>query len=100
MSRIPRIAGPDLIRALAKLGFSEVRTRGSHHFLAHEDGRTTVVPAHSGETIGPGLLHKIHSRVQELPPAARCLSEHAVDAGHGHTRFVIVRHAPFRRDRL
>jgi len=59
MSRIPRIAGPDLIRALAKLGFSEVRTRGSHHFLAHEDGRTTVVPAHSGETIGPGLLHKI-----------------------------------------
>jgi hypothetical protein len=27
-------------------------------FLRHEDGRSTVVPAHSGETIGPGLLHK------------------------------------------
>jgi len=33
--------------------------KGSHHFLRHEDGRSTVVPAHSGETIGPGLLHKI-----------------------------------------
>src|SRR5271157_1687259 len=25
----------------------------------HEDGRSTVVPIHSGETIGPGLLHRI-----------------------------------------
>jgi len=27
--------------------------------LRHEDGRSTVVPVHSGEIIGPGLLHKI-----------------------------------------
>jgi len=27
--------------------------------LAHKDGRQTVVPVHSGETIGIGLLHKI-----------------------------------------
>ena len=40
MSRIPRI-------------------KGSHHFLRSQDGLTTVVPAHSGETIGPGLLLKI-----------------------------------------
>ena len=56
MSRSPRVTGADLISALSKAGF---RVRGSHHFLRHEDGRTTVVPAHSGETIGPGLLHKI-----------------------------------------
>ena len=36
-----------------------IRVKGSHHFLRHEDWRSTVVPAHSGETIGPGLLHKI-----------------------------------------
>ncbi|MCC7375298.1 MAG: type II toxin-antitoxin system HicA family toxin [Verrucomicrobiales bacterium] len=36
-----------------------LRIRGSHHFLAHPDGRRTVVPVHSGETIGPGLLRKI-----------------------------------------
>jgi predicted RNA binding protein YcfA (HicA-like mRNA interferase family) len=59
MSRVPRITGADLIAALAKDGFRVVRVKGSHHFLRHEDGRITVVPVHSGETIGPGLLHKI-----------------------------------------
>jgi predicted RNA binding protein YcfA (HicA-like mRNA interferase family) len=59
MSRAPRVTGPELIAALAKAGFRVLRVKGSHHFLRHEDGRTTVVPTHSGETIGPGLLHKI-----------------------------------------
>ncbi len=36
-----------------------VRVRGSHHFLVHNDGRRTVIPVHSGETIGPGLLAQI-----------------------------------------
>lgn len=27
--------------------------------LRHPDGRKTVVPVHSGETIGQGLFHKI-----------------------------------------
>jgi len=59
MSRAPRITGSELVSALAKSGFAIVRIRGSHHFLRHEDGRSTVVPIHSGETIGPGLLHRI-----------------------------------------
>lgn len=59
MSRIPCVTGADLIAALGKRGFAVLRIRGSHHFLRHEDGRSTVVPAHSGETVGPGLLHKI-----------------------------------------
>ena len=59
MSRAPRVTGSELIAALAKLGFAIVRIRGSHHFLRHSDGRATVVPAHSGETIVPGLLIKI-----------------------------------------
>jgi predicted RNA binding protein YcfA (HicA-like mRNA interferase family) len=33
--------------------------KGSHHFLRYPDGRTTVVPVHSGESLGPGLLAKI-----------------------------------------
>ena len=59
MSRSPRITGAELIAALANDGFVVVRVRGSHHFIRHEDGRTTVVPVHSGETVGPGLLHKV-----------------------------------------
>ena len=59
MSRSPQITGAELIGALGRAGFSVARVRGSHHFLRHDDGRRTVVPVHSGETIGPGLLNKI-----------------------------------------
>jgi predicted RNA binding protein YcfA (HicA-like mRNA interferase family) len=59
MSRNPRVTGDGLIAALERVGFRVLRIKGSHHFLRHEDGRTTVVPVHSGETIGPGLLHRI-----------------------------------------
>jgi predicted RNA binding protein YcfA (HicA-like mRNA interferase family) len=59
MSRKPRVTGSSLISALARADFAVKRIRGSHHFLSHADGRSTVVPVHSGETIGPGLLNKI-----------------------------------------
>jgi len=42
-----------------KLGFEVIRTKGSHHFLRHPDGRSTVIPVHRGETIGRGLLAQI-----------------------------------------
>jgi len=54
-----RVTGRDLIAALKRAGFEVARTRGSHHFLRHSDGRVTTVPVHAGETIGPGLLSKI-----------------------------------------
>jgi predicted RNA binding protein YcfA (HicA-like mRNA interferase family) len=59
MSRLPSVTGKQLIGALKRLGFQEIRIRGSHRYLRHTDGRTTVVPIHAGETIGPGLLSKI-----------------------------------------
>ena len=59
MTRLPRLKGKELIRILERAGFLAVRTKGSHTFLKHPDGRATVVPVHSGETIGPGLLRAI-----------------------------------------
>jgi predicted RNA binding protein YcfA (HicA-like mRNA interferase family) len=59
MSRVPRLKGKELVRLLAKIGFEVIRTRGSHFFLRHPDGRVTTVPVHSGEVIGPGLLRSI-----------------------------------------
>lgn len=59
MTRLPRIKGKELIRALERAGFSIDRTRGSHAFLKHLDGRTTVIPTHAGETLGPGLIRAI-----------------------------------------
>ena len=59
MTSFPSIRGKQLVAALGRAGFAEVRTKGSHHFMRHADGRTTVVPVHAGETIGPGLLSSI-----------------------------------------
>jgi len=59
MSRLPRISGKEVISVLRRLDFDVVRIKGSHHFLKHSDGRVTVVPVHSKEIIGPGLMNKI-----------------------------------------
>jgi len=59
MSKLPGLTGKQLIAALNKAGFEIIRVKGSHHFLRHEDRRSTVVPVHAGETLGPGLLSKI-----------------------------------------
>jgi predicted RNA binding protein YcfA (HicA-like mRNA interferase family) len=59
MGTFPAITGSRLIRALRKAGFEVVRSKGSHHFLQHSDGRCTVVPVHRGENIGRGLLAQI-----------------------------------------
>ncbi len=59
MSRLPSVTGAELLRALERSGFDVQRQRGSHVFIRHSDGRTTVVPVHSGESLGPGLLRKI-----------------------------------------
>jgi len=59
MTRLPRIRGKQLIRALQRAGFAIDRSSGSHFFLKHPDGRATAVPVHTGENIGPGLLRSI-----------------------------------------
>ena len=48
-----------MLVALRRLGFQTLRIKGSHHYLQHPDGRSTVIPVHSGEDIGPGLLGKV-----------------------------------------
>ncbi|HNR12908.1 MAG TPA: type II toxin-antitoxin system HicA family toxin [Thermodesulfobacteriota bacterium] len=59
MSTLPAVTGNRLIKALKKLGFDVVRTKGSHHFLKHPDGRCTIVPSHAGESVGRGLMAQI-----------------------------------------
>jgi predicted RNA binding protein YcfA (HicA-like mRNA interferase family) len=64
MTQHPSFTGKQIIVLLKKKGFLAVRQRGSHVFLQHPDGRATVVPVHSGETIGTGLLSKILKDVE------------------------------------
>jgi predicted RNA binding protein YcfA (HicA-like mRNA interferase family) len=59
MTRLPRVSGREVVRALERAGFEVHRVRGSHTFLKHPDGRVTSVPVHSRETLGPGLMRAI-----------------------------------------
>ncbi len=59
MARLPQIRAIELIKILNKIGFKVVRQEGSHVFLKHEDGRTTVIPNHPNEKLDRGLLNKI-----------------------------------------
>ena len=59
MSKLPQLTAIELIKLLSKIGFKIIRQEGSHVFLRHEDGRTTVVPNHPGRKLDRGLLNKI-----------------------------------------
>jgi predicted RNA binding protein YcfA (HicA-like mRNA interferase family) len=64
MSRLRRVTGRKVLKALQRAGFVLIRTKGSHHFVRHRDGRATVVPIHAGEILGPGLFHQILKDVE------------------------------------
>lgn len=59
MGDIPILKPREVVAILGKLGFVEVRQRGSHKQFSHADGRTTTVPFHAGRDISPSLLRKI-----------------------------------------
>jgi predicted RNA binding protein YcfA (HicA-like mRNA interferase family) len=59
MTSMPSLTGKETLSALKKAGFEILRIKGSHHFVHHPDGRSTVVSVHAGENIGPGLFSKI-----------------------------------------
>jgi predicted RNA binding protein YcfA (HicA-like mRNA interferase family) len=59
MPKLPQINASELIKILEKIGFKVIRQKGSHVFLKHSDGRTTVIPNHPGEKLDRGLLNKI-----------------------------------------
>ena len=59
MGNIPVLKAKEVLAILEKLGFIEVRQRGSHKQFRHSDGRCTTVPFHSGRDISPILLRQI-----------------------------------------
>jgi predicted RNA binding protein YcfA (HicA-like mRNA interferase family) len=57
MVKLPVVSGKELIKALAKIGYSPIRQSGSHIQLSCKDKKAITVPLHS--EIGKGLLRKI-----------------------------------------
>ncbi|MFN2431607.1 MAG: type II toxin-antitoxin system HicA family toxin [Gemmatimonadota bacterium] len=58
---VPRgvLKSREVIVRLERLGFSEVRQKGSHKQFRHADGRVTTVPVHAGRDISLILLRQI-----------------------------------------
>ena len=61
MTKLPILSGRQIIKALSKMGFRPLRQRGSHVFMQHPDGRTTLVPIH--QQVGRGLLKRILNEI-------------------------------------
>ena len=59
MGKPPILKPREVIALLERLGFREVRQRGSHKQFRHPDGRSTTVPVHAGRDISPILLRHI-----------------------------------------
>lgn len=62
--KLPLLNPDEVCKILCTLGFSAIRQKGSHKFFRHPDGRCTVVPIHSGQKIGKGLLRRIINEIQ------------------------------------
>lgn len=59
MSELPVISSFKLTKIVIKLGFREIRQKGSHKIFSHSDGRLVVIPMHSNKPVPEGLLNKI-----------------------------------------
>jgi predicted RNA binding protein YcfA (HicA-like mRNA interferase family) len=59
MGTLPVLKPREAIRILERLGFVQIRQRGSHRQFRHPDGRQTTVPDHGGRDLSPILLRQI-----------------------------------------
>lgn len=59
MAKLPVLKPREVVSLLERLGFVQVRQRGSHKQFRHPDGRGTTVPCHRGRDISPVLLRQI-----------------------------------------
>ena len=64
MDKIKPLPSKKVIKALEKIGFQQIRQKGSHLFMRHPDGRTTIITIHPIEEIGKGMIRKIINDVK------------------------------------
>jgi predicted RNA binding protein YcfA (HicA-like mRNA interferase family) len=64
MSKLKLLTAKELEKIVVSLGFIKTRTKGSHSFYKHEDGRTTVIPFHINKTLPRPLLRAIINEIE------------------------------------
>jgi predicted RNA binding protein YcfA (HicA-like mRNA interferase family) len=63
VTHVPPLKAREVISILQRLGFIEVRQKGSHKQFRHTDGRSTTVPVHQGRDVSPTLIRRIADEV-------------------------------------
>jgi predicted RNA binding protein YcfA (HicA-like mRNA interferase family) len=69
MGSLPVLKPREAVRVLERLGFVQVRQRGSHRQFRHPDGRQTTVPDHSSRDLSPIILRQIIKDIGLTPDA-------------------------------
>jgi predicted RNA binding protein YcfA (HicA-like mRNA interferase family) len=61
MTRLPRVSGKEIIRALEKADLFIKRQKGSHVIMRHRTdlNRRCIIPLHGSKTIKPGTFLSI-----------------------------------------
>ena len=60
MGKLNIISAKRMIKILRILDFELIRSKGSHHFFLNKvNNKTTVIPIHNNEDLGPGILKDI-----------------------------------------
>lgn len=60
MGKLNIISAKKMIKILRVLGFDLIRSKGSHYFFLNKtNNKTTVIPIHNNEDLGPGILKDI-----------------------------------------
>lgn len=58
--KLPTLTAVEILRALRSAGWYEVRQRGSHVIMRHDErDNDVIVPYHRGKDIPTGTLHSI-----------------------------------------
>jgi len=65
--KLPALTAAEVEGALLRMGFEISRSRGSHRFFRHADGRVTTVPFHSARNIAKPLLRQILRDIDVTP---------------------------------
>ena len=81
MGKLPTLKPREVVALLERLGFAEVRQKGSHKQFRHADGRGTTVPFHAGRDISPTLLRKIAKDIGLTPEEFLRRTEGAAERG-------------------
>jgi predicted RNA binding protein YcfA (HicA-like mRNA interferase family) len=67
VTRIPIVDFKKMEKVIINLGFQNTRTKGSHFFYRHPNGRTTTIPNHPGRDLSRPLIREILREIEITP---------------------------------